>query len=337
MRKSILYALAAYALLVFTSGGTAFADATIDRTPPPAWVELIDPPEADPAAVKAAENGIAAHLSEYQVKQTPEGFDIFDRYVYTIVDRAGLDEGAAVEWTFDPTRHHVSVNHLRVIRDGKVLDQSDAKPDVYRRETDAERGIFDGRLTARFNLEDVRVGDTIDYARTVTVKQLTERGLMSRSFSTEWTQPIGLVRQRVIWSEPLTIRKVGTDVEPEITRSGADTIYEWRVANPKPKRAEEYVPAGYPSTGWVELSNADDWGPIVDRLVDVYRTDSPLPPSYEQQVSDLTALVLTPQERMIAAIRLVQDEIRYVSLSIGAGSYEPRKPVEVVRSGFGDC
>ena len=40
---------------------------------------------------------------------------------------------------------------------------------------------------------------------------------------------------------------------------------------------------------------------------------------------------------MIQAMRLVQDEIRYVSLSMGRGSYVPRDPATVIRSGFGDC
>ncbi len=40
---------------------------------------------------------------------------------------------------------------------------------------------------------------------------------------------------------------------------------------------------------------------------------------------------------MIQAMRLVQDEIRYVSLSMGRGSYIPRDPATVLRSGFGDC
>ena len=40
---------------------------------------------------------------------------------------------------------------------------------------------------------------------------------------------------------------------------------------------------------------------------------------------------------MIQAMRLVQDEIRYVSLSMGSGSYIPRDPATVIQSGFGDC
>src|SRR5690606_21899698 len=41
--------------------------------------------------------------------------------------------------------------------------------------------------------------------------------------------------------------------------------------------------------------------------------------------------------RAFAALRLVQDELRYVSLSVGAGGYWARKPQEVIASGFGDC
>jgi transglutaminase-like putative cysteine protease len=40
---------------------------------------------------------------------------------------------------------------------------------------------------------------------------------------------------------------------------------------------------------------------------------------------------------MIEAMRLVQDTIRYVSLSMGRGSYIPRSPGTVIASGFGDC
>ncbi|WP_181165546.1 MULTISPECIES: hypothetical protein [unclassified Mesorhizobium] len=44
----------------------------------------------------------------------------------------------------------------------------------------------------------------------------------------------------------------------------------------------------------------------------------------------------TPGAR-IDAMRLVQDTIHYVSLSMGRGSYIPRSPSTVIASGFGDC
>lgn len=43
----------------------------------------------------------------------------------------------------------------------------------------------------------------------------------------------------------------------------------------------------------------------------------------------------TPEARAFAALRLVQDELRYVSLSVGAGGYFARSPVEVIAARTG--
>ncbi len=56
---------------------------------------------------------------------------------------------------------------MHIIRDGVVLDRlHGAKFDVFRHEKDAEKGMFDGWLTAHVNIDDVRVGDVVDYGRT---------------------------------------------------------------------------------------------------------------------------------------------------------------------------
>ena len=55
------------------------------------------------------------------------------------------------------------------------------------------------------------------------------------------------------------------------------------------------------------------------------------------KLDDIAVKHPVAEDRMIQATRLVQDQIRYVSLSIGAGSYIPRDPATVLQSGFGDC
>ena len=44
------------------------------------------------------------------------------------------------------------------------------------------------------------------------------------------------------------------------------------------------------------------------------------------KVDQIAADHATPDARAYAALRLVQDEIRYVSLSVGAGGYFARPP-----------
>nr|WMD00009.1 DUF3857 domain-containing protein [Aminobacter aminovorans] len=90
----------------------------------------------------------------------------------------GRQDAATINLNFDPARHSIKLNHLRVIRDGVVQDRlAEATFDIYRQERDSGRGVFDGWLTARLDVRDVRVGDTIDYATTSDRKQLVGEDL----------------------------------------------------------------------------------------------------------------------------------------------------------------
>ncbi|MER8440957.1 DUF3857 domain-containing protein [Mesorhizobium sp. M1312] len=131
------------------------------------WTRPIDIPQADPTRSDQVRNGLSWLLSDEQIIHRPVGYDDYSRLVYKIVDRPGLEQGAGINLQFDPSRHKVTLNHIRIIRDGVVLDRlNDTKFDIFRQEKDAERGIYDGWLTAHINVDDVRVGETIDYATT---------------------------------------------------------------------------------------------------------------------------------------------------------------------------
>jgi transglutaminase-like putative cysteine protease len=318
----------------------ARADDAIGLGPAPGWVDATPLPEPDAARAKQIVNGISNILSEFQVKQLDGGYASYDRYAYRIVDRPGLERGATVEWTFDPTRHKVTLNHLRIIRDGVTIDHfGNAQFDIYRRERDAERGIFDGRLTARLNLDDIRVGDIVDYAKTTEITQIVGNGLYADWFPTRWEEPVALIRQKLIWSsaQKLHIRKVATDIDAKVTEADGLTTYLWEIRDPEPVAAESYVPAESAMDGYIEISSVSDWQPVVDAVLPHYAPATEFPAAFAARLDAIAAKHPTPKDRLIPALRLVQDEIRYISLSMGAGSHVPRRPVTVIQSGFGDC
>ena len=61
--------------------------------------------------------------------------------------------------------------------------------------------------------------------------------------------------------------------------------------------------------------------------------DSPLLAEIER----IRAAHDTPAARAAAALRLVEDEVRYLALSMGDGNYVPMSADEVWRSSYGDC
>jgi transglutaminase-like putative cysteine protease len=331
-----LFVLIAFA--IFCS--PAMADAEIHKGDPDGWIERVELPKPDPRFDNQIRNGISNILSEYEIRQRPGGSETFDRYAYKIVDRTGLERGAAINFEFDPATSQVTMNWLNIIRDGVVINRlPEATFDVFRREKDAEKGLFDGWLTAYVNVDDVRVGDIIDYGRTTIRTPIVGGDLFFHSVAVAWGEPVALIREKVTWptDRPLNIRRIRTDIQPDIKTDGAMTTYLWQSANPVPVKSEENLPADFPAYPTIQMSSTSRWQDVVDAVSPYYRLDQQLPAGFASKLDDIAARYARPEDRMIEAMRLVQDTIRYVSLSMGRGSYIPRSPDVVVKSGFGDC
>ncbi|MGB3313715.1 MAG: hypothetical protein WBB85_04845, partial [Albidovulum sp.] len=60
-------------------------------------------------------------------------------------------------------------------------------------------------------------------------------------------------------------------------------------------------------------------------------------PAWEAKLDAIRADHAGDIARATAALRLVQDEIRYVGIEVGTGGYFARPPLTVASQGFGDC
>lgn len=318
----------------------AKAGSEVGKGPSESWVTEVAVPAADPARADHIRNGISNLLSDWQVMYRPGGYVEYEREVYKVVDRPGLEQAATINLNFDPARHSVRLNHLRVIRDGVMQDRlAEATFDVYRQERDSVRGVFDGWLTARIDVRDVRVGDVVDYATTTERQQIVGKDLFYYRFSTEWEMPVGMMRREIIWptSQPLTLKQERTTIKPEITSVARHTRYVWEIVNPEPVKVEDNLPASFAPWGYVQISSTASWLAVADAVATDYQPVRTFPPAFTAKLDDIAARHRDPRERMVEALRIVQDEVRYISLSMGAGSYLPRDPATVIASGFGDC
>ncbi|PSJ62333.1 DUF3857 domain-containing transglutaminase family protein [Pseudaminobacter soli (ex Li et al. 2025)] len=318
----------------------AIADETVDKGPAAGWIEFVEIPKADPERRSQIRNGIVNLLSDYQFKHRDGGYTRFDRYAYQIMDRPGLEKGAGIDLEFDPSRHQVTLNRLNIIRDGVTLDRlPETRFDMFRREKDSENGVYDGRLTAHVDIADVRIGDIIDYATTYKTTPVVGKNLFAERFPVVWHEPVSLIREKIIWPkvQPLEIRERNTSIKPSVSSTDTDTTYLWEIRNPDPVKYEEDLPADYPSLAVVDISSTGDWQDVVDAVLPFYQPETSLPASFVARLDDIASRYPEPADRMVEALRLVQDEIRYVSRSIGPGAYIPRRPEAVLASGFGDC
>ncbi len=327
-------------LSLFALAPPAAAQDTVARGAPADFVEELPIPAPRPARLREVEDGIYYLLLDSQVKSDGTDETFYTRNVYKVTDRTGLEEAARFEIDYDPSQEHVVLHHIRVIRNGVAADRmTGADIEVLRREQELDKGIFDGRKTIHIEIKDVRVGDIVDYAYSWDSHSTFWPGAFFGHVTTNWAVPLELMRYRLIWpsDRPLIIRNRSTTLKPTRTRSGGDTIYEWRMVDAEPSASEDGTPQWFAGWGKVALSSMARWADVVAWALPLYSGNDALPPELAARADAIAKKFPRPEDRITEAMRLVEDDLRYVSLSIGAGSYTPRSPTEVFRSGFGDC
>ncbi|MCR5857042.1 DUF3857 domain-containing transglutaminase family protein [Mesorhizobium sp. J428] len=339
--KQVQRAISFVGLLVALAlSQSAIADSSVARGPEAPWVEILDVPAPDPLYADRIQGGLHYLLSEYQIQPTEGGWETYNRIAYKIVDRTGLESAASISLEFDPEAETVTLNRLNIIRDGEIIDQRQvARIQTARREPDAERGVFDGRLTAYINLDDVRIGDIIDWASTSRHSPAVGKHLFYAAFEVEWTVPVGRFRVKAFTppGRELVHTSRETKLQADLVTEGGIKALVWDVINPEPINDQPNAPADFPVQGRIEISSTRDWADIVAAVRPHYQLNRALPKTFQTKLASIANRYASAQDRLIEAMRIVQDDIRYVSLSIGTGTYIPRSPEEVIASGFGDC
>jgi hypothetical protein len=79
------------------------------------------------------------------------------------------------------------------------------------------------------------------------------------------------------------------------------------------------------------------WAGIARWYHDLSRDRYTLSPAVQSKVRELLASARTRLDTIRALHRWVAQDIRYVSVSLGLGGYQPRAPEQTVTTGFGDC
>ena len=308
--------------------------------PPPAWADGIEADLGAAAPEGRVSGGIDYVLVDRQTRVGDTTRESFRHYAKKVVNDAGLAAAGDLSIDFEPSYQTLRLHFVRVRRNGQILDRlSSRKIQIIQRESELEYQLYDGTLSAVILLEDVRVGDVVEYAYTLRGANPVFEGLYFDWFSARWEVPVHRQRWRLLWpsARRLYVKNHSTSIEPVRRTRGSVTEYLWEERDVAPLVPDSDAPAWYDTASWVQLSEWSSWGEVADWAVRRFARASGKAPAVLRKVAEIRDAAATSEAGVLAALRFVQDDVRYLGIEIGESSHQPSPPETVLRRRFGDC
>lgn len=303
----------------------------------PAWVQ----PVTVDASAQIAPASVQLLLVDRQTRVERASTVRFVHSVRQITDSSGLQKGAQIEIEFDPSYETLSLHQLAVWRGTQRIDKLDRKlVKLLHREPQLERQVVDGRMTASIVLDDLRVGDRVEWSASRTGDNPVFAG---RFVDNEWSKSdLGPVAQwQLRLSAPIerNIRyRVGDtsiQVESQVVNGRRESVFRGR--NLAQFRYDPLLPTGEYLKDQIEFSEFADWAEVASWAEQLFDKAAKPSPATEALVADIRAKASTPDAQLEAALDFVQREVRYFGTEGGADSHQPASADTVLRQRFGDC
>jgi tetratricopeptide (TPR) repeat protein len=307
--------------------------------PPSAWIADVPVPKDDGSLPDAPAKIL---LRSYQLEFGPRSSEMFVESYIALQTPQGLGLLNQVALPWKPDTDVLTVHKLRLLRGGKIIDLlADGKKfEIMRRENNLEYAALDGILTAAMQPAGAEVGDVFNIAFSVR----RESGLIEapEMFLAEFTQgPQLRLEFRATWDASVPVRWQASEdvVGLKETRGARKVELTWTALNLEMPTQPENVPSRFWRVPRIEFTTYAQWNDVSRTVAPLYASaarltaDSPL----KEEARAIAKAHADPVARVEAALKLVQERVRYVYLGMGEGNVKPAAADETWQRRFGDC
>ena len=262
------------------------------------------------------------------------------RQVVYILQKEGVDPWAEMTFAYQPAHQKLTVNWIKVLReDGTVISE---KPSICQESdvpADADAPVYIERKVQRCSLSQVAPGTIVDFSSTLEELNPTRPG----DFSLSWRITPGrpTLRSRYVVDLPATLRPAIVEENlpspARVAKKDGRVIRSWTASDLSPIDAEPLASDSNSVIAMVYITSGTSWSSIGTWFAGLATGRDTLTPALHARLDSIVAGSKTKLDSLRAVHRFVAQDVRYVSVALGQGGYQPRAPTEVVTTGIGDC
>ena len=322
--------------------------------PAPIWAQApIITPAGDPSVRSDTLYRLAVNPAEYPdesvilllddgvVRYESNGTGVKTyRQIAQILSTDAVEDYAEHAFTYAPGHQRLTINWLRVVRpDGTLV--SDAPTHAQDADVPATLGdpVYSDTKVRRYSLSGVAPGTIVDWS--YTVEEL--KPFLPGDFSASWSVHTGRVTRRSRYLLDLPSEMKPHMIERNLTFSRQESVargrrvYIWATEDVPRLKSEEFMADSNGVFMSIGLTAPMEWESIGRWYAELARERYVLDSTVEAKLPALLRGARSADDTLRAVQRWVAQDVRYVSIALGLGGYQPRMPAQVVATGYGDC
>jgi len=284
-------------------------------------------------------------LADYQEQVKDDEIRGYFRYVQKINDSSKLEDASIFLRGLRAGNECLIFHRVDLIRNGcRISALNPENISTYRRERSLRKHIINNRITVCHSIDDLRVGDVIDFQVThleyatehpIAVKQYWSR------FELDWNCIVLKQKIRIVNRSKRTLVLHHHAIEEGKEKN---SYVELKPEQECERHYADLVPKSIPDTApdWLRpdfllVTPVASWSQISRYYHDIFVDAAICDGDLDCGTIDRIKLTGIKCIDALHIIRFVKNEIRYQCESDGIYSHTPKSPYYILRKGAGDC
>ena len=260
--------------------------------------------------------------------------------VVQILKTQAVGAWAERRFSYRPGHDKVTVNWMRVVRpSGELISDKPSITQASDIPAAMANPVYSDTKVIRYSLSGVAVGTLVDISWT----DETTEPFLAGDFVSAWrtTMEYPAMRSRFVLDVPASlsprIEEHHVDIKRFEDHVGDRHYYVWAKQGVTPVKGEVFAPDSSIPRMNIAVAAPIKWTDIARWYGGLAADRYALSPRTTAVIDSIVRKQHTAADTVQALHTWIARDIRYVSVALGLGGYQPRFPDSTVVSGFGDC